>query len=311
MSQHVTNQSKWRPWKGFVLFGITMVIIILGGILSTYIGIWGTLLSQAAMLGLAITACLINKTPLKEVFPIKKITLRDLFAVILLWIGGHAIGTASIYLSGMIFPNYYKAVNDSTETLLTGGILIVSFITVVLCPPICEEAITRGAILSNFRGLKQDWLIVIIIGLMFGVMHTDPIRFINTAILGGTAAYFMVKRNNFTLPALLHLINNFVAGGIQILLSMFNSVKAEQLSQTTTTYSNATLLASTMTTSFFAPICIVLGVHLIKRQVQIEKGEPKSGKLWPKLTIAIVLSIAILAVGLILQFKNPVMTQAK
>ncbi|MBO7452442.1 MAG: CPBP family intramembrane metalloprotease [Clostridiales bacterium] len=311
MSQHVTNQSKWKPWKGFVLFGITMVIIILGGILSTYIGIWGTLLSQAAMLGLAIAACLINKTPLKEVFPIKKITFRDLVAVILLWIGGHAIGTASIYLSGMIFPNYYETVNGNMETLLTGGILIVSFITVVLCPPICEEAITRGAILSNFRGLKHDWLIVLIIGLMFGAMHTDPIRFINTAILGATAAYFMVKRNNLTLPALLHLINNFVAGGIQILLSMFVSDKAEQISEATSTYSNVNLLSSTMVTFCFAPICIVLGVHLIRRQNQIEKGEPKSGKLWPKIIIATVLSIAILAEGLILQIKYPVMTQAK
>ena len=303
MSQQLGSQSKWKPWKGLVLFLITIVVILLGGKLSEHIGLWGTLITQGVMLGISLIVCLINDTPFKEVFPIRKPTVRDIIGSILMWIGSYGIGTASIHLAGVLLPDQYSQVTGTMNTMFTRGGVLLAFVVAVICPPICEEAITRGAILSHFRSFKKDFMTVLIIAIMFGAMHTDAIRFFNTALLGAVTAYLVVKRNNILLASFVHLLQNFVTGGIQIISSALSSASTSAAAVATKTMPPVVYLGSAMTTLCFAPVCLVLGQHLINRQVQISKGQPKSGKLWPKLVIAIILSVASFIIGLVLQSK--------
>lgn len=303
MSQQLGSQAKWKPWKGLVLFLITIVVILLGGKLSEHIGLWGTLITQGVMLGISLIVCLINDTPFKEVFPIRKPTVRDIIGSILMWIGSYGIGTASIHLAGVLLPDQYSQVTGTMNTMFTRGGVLLAFVVAVICPPICEEAITRGAILSHFRSFKKDFMTVLIIAIMFGAMHTDAIRFFNTALLGAVTAYLVVKRNNILLASFVHLLQNFVTGGIQIISSALSSASTSAAAVATKTMPPVVYLGSAMTTFCFAPVCLVLGQHLINRQVQISKGQPKSGKLWPKLVIAIILSVASFIIGLVLQSK--------
>ena len=196
--------------------------------------------------------------------------------------------------------------------MLTKGGVLLAFFVAVICPPICEEAITRGAILSHFRSFRKDYMTVLIIGIMFGAMHTDAIRFFNTFLLGSVTAYLVVKRNNIMLASLVHFLQNFVTGGMQVIMSAVSSANSTAAAVTSKTMPPVVYLGSTMVTFCFAPVCLVLGQHLIKRQVQISKGQSKSGKLWPKLVIAIVLSLASLIIGLVLQNKYlPAYVQVK
>ena len=312
MAVKISNQKKWRTWKAFVLFFIAAVWIIVGSILSGYIGIWGTILTQAGLLGTAIVACLINKTPLKEVFPMKKITVRDFFGAVFMWLGGLGIGLSSVYAMGILMPDVYEVVSGGLDGLFSSTTMILALITVAFLPPICEEAITRGAILSNLRGLKRDWVIILIVGLMFGALHMDPIRFINTAVLGSICAFLVVKRNNILLASLVHFLNNFLTGGLGIILALFSNDSASQaVDAAETSVSLQQGLASTMVMFFLAPVLLVLGAHLIKRQKEISEGLERKTKLGAKLAVAIVLSVAILAGGIVLNFKyNPAVQEA-
>ena len=209
MAKELSTQARWKPWKGVILFVITLVWLIAGSIIGgIFLGSFATFVIQLGFLGIAIVACLINKTPIKEVFPIKKITVRDFFGTVLMWMGALPLGMLSAVIVGKFMPQTFENVTSGVQEI--AGVAVIGFITTVICPPICEEAIMRGAILSNFRGIKKDWIIVLIIGVMFGILHTDTVRFINTALMGGCLAYLMVKRNNFLLPALYHFINNFL-----------------------------------------------------------------------------------------------------
>lgn len=212
---------------------------------------------------------------------------------------------------GLLLPDVYEAVIGGIGGMISGTTMLLAFITVVILPPICEEAITRGAILSNLRGLKRDWVIILIVGLMFGALHMDPIRFVNTAIMGSICAFLVVKRNNILLASLVHLCNNFITGGLGILLSLFSQDSVEQAvdaAETSTSLQQG--LASTMVMFFLAPVLLVLGAYLIRRQKEISEGVEKKVKLGAKLAVAIVLSIAILAGGIVLNFKyNPKMVE--
>ena len=210
------------------------------------------------------------------------------------------MGMLSAVIVGKFMPQTFENVTSGVQEI--AGVAVIGFITTVICPPICEEAIMRGAILSNFRGIKKDWIIVLIIGVMFGILHTDTVRFINTALMGGCLAYLMVKRNNFLLPALYHFINNFLLIGLSTITSML----AQQQQEQTVTAAEATSAAvdsipSLMLLATLSPLFLVLGVRLIKRQTEISEGMEKKGmKLGAKIGISIIPCVLLLAGGIAL-----------
>ena len=301
MAKELSNQAKWKPWKGVLLFVLTCVWLIAASMTSMF---WSptvaTFIGQLGFLGIAIGACLINKTPLKEVFPLHKITVRDFFGTVLLWLGALPLGLLSGVVVGKFMPQAFTQVAENLNEVYS-GVLILGYITTIVCPPICEEAIMRGAILSNFRGVKKDWVIVLVIGIMFGILHMDPIRLINTSLMGACLAYLMVKRNNIILPAMYHFFNNFVSFG----MSAINDATASQAEQSYTaaeaTSAAVDALPVFMLISFLCPLMLVLGAHLIKRQAEISEGKEKKGmKLGAKIGLSIIPCVLLLGGGIAL-----------
>ena len=302
MAKELSTQARWKPWKGVILFVIALVWLITASIGSFFLGAFTTLIIQLGFLGISIVACLINKTPLKEVFPIKKITVRDFFGMLLMWMGALPLGLLSGVVVGKFMPETFENVTSGVQEI--ASVAVIGFIATVICPPICEEAIMRGAVLSNFRGIKKDWVIVLIIGVMFGILHTDAVRFLNTALMGGCLAYLMVKRNNIVLPSLFHFINNFTLIGI----SSISSMTAQQQGQTVTaaeaTSAAVDALPSLMIFATLSPLFLVLGVHLIKRQTEISEGLEKKGmKLGAKIGISVIPCVLLLAGGIALMLR--------
>ena len=127
----------------------------------------------------------------------------------------------------------------------------------------------RGSVLSCFRSLKKDWVIVLIIGVMFGILHLSPLRFLNTACLGAVLAFIMVKKNNILLPMLLHFMNNLISS-----IAGFVSMNAGGNSEETIAAAASALenispvsqLGSYMMIGFSAPIFLVLGAMLLDRK---------------------------------------------
>ncbi len=302
MAKELSTQARWKPWKGVILFVIALVWLITASIGSFFLGAYTTLIIQLGFLGISIVACLINKTPLKEVFPIKKITVRDFFGMLLMWMGALPLGLLSGVVVGKFMPETFENVTSGVQEI--ASVAVIGFIATVICPPICEEAIMRGAVLSNFRGIKKDWVIVLIIGVMFGILHTDAVRFLNTALMGGCLAYLMAKRNNIVLPSLFHFINNFTLIGI----SSISSMTAQQQGQTVTaaeaTSAAVDALPSLMIFATLSPLFLVLGAHLIKRQTEISEGLEKKGmKLGAKIGISVIPCVLLLAGGIALMLR--------
>lgn len=301
MAKELSVQAKWKPWKGVLLFVIALAWLFVASIFSAFVGgSVATLIIQLGLLGIAIVACLINKTPLKEVFPIKKITVRDFFGMLLMWMGALPLGLLSAAVVGKILPQSMEQVQE-TLTEATTGIVVVGFIATVFCPPICEEAIMRGAVLSNFRGIKKDWVIVLIIAVMFGILHTDPVRFVNTSLMGGCLAYFVVKRNNILLAALYHFINNFLSMGMSTISQYSAQQAGEAYTSAEITQATVSAIPTFMLMAALCPLFLVLGVHLIKRQSEISEGKEKSGmKLGAKIGISVIPCVILLVGGIVL-----------
>ena len=302
MAKELSTQARWKPWKGVILFVIALVWLITASIGSFFLGAYTTLIIQLGFLGISIVACLINKTPLKEVFPIKKITVRDFFGMLLMWMGALPLGLLSGVVVGKFMPETFENVTSGVQEI--ASVAVIGFIATVICPPICEEAIMRGAVLSNFRGIKKDWVIVLIIGVMFGILHTDAVRFLNTALMGGCLAYLMVKRNNIVLPSLFHFINNFTLIGISTISSMTAQQQGQTVTAAEATSAAVDAMPSLMIFATLSPLFLVLGAHLIKRQTEISEGLEKKGmKLGAKIGISVIPCVLLLASGIALMLR--------
>ncbi len=255
---------------GFVLFAVLMALFIfVCGPMQEAWGITGLIATEAVFLVLAIAYGLILRIPLKEMFPVKKFKARDFFGSLFLSVGGVMFGLISIAVVGIIFPKSLEGSDVQAITEFVGGDsgYIFTMFALAVTPAICEEAIHRGAIISNFRSIKKDWVIVLIMGIFFGIFHLSTLRFINTAILGACLSYIVVKKNNMLLSSLMHFIINFGSSSLSYISGRLMSASgnggasAPAVQMTSETMKAA--LGSYLMMGVAAPFLIVLGLMLL------------------------------------------------
>ena len=270
--QQVTNQQKLKPWMGFVLFAVLMAYFIFVCVpMQTAWGIWGLIATEVSFLVIAIVYGLIFKIPLKEMFPIKKFSAREFFGSIMLVAGGSMFGLISVGLVGVLFPSTLESgdVSAITDYISNGpGYILLIFIIAVL-PAICEEAIHRGAILTNFRSIKKEWVVILIMAIFFGINHLSFLRFINTAILGACLSYIVIKKNNILLSSISHFTVNFAASSISYISSLLfkkatgSALSGSDISSAMSSGIMKTALSSYLFYGVIAPFLIVIGLMLL------------------------------------------------
>ena len=143
--------------------------------------------------------------------PIKLPKIRHVVGTVILWLGIFLLATLSTLVIGYFFPDSMAQTAEMMGDLMTSVPGILAFLIIAVMPAICEEILHRGFILTSMRSIKKDWLVVLIMGLIFGIFHMDPVRFLATGILGAALTYVMVKTKNILLPVLFHFINNAVS----------------------------------------------------------------------------------------------------
>ena len=255
--EKITNQERLKPWMGIVLFAVVMAAFLTAGVyMQKNWGMTGLVLTEVMFLAIAVGFCLIRKVKLKEVFPVKKVTAREVFGALFLLMSGQGMSYVVTGLVAIIFPAWTSELSE-LNTFLYSGNAVISFLVVAITPAICEEAIHRGAILSCFRSIKKDWIIVLIMGILFGINHMSPIRFLATAILGGVMSYVVVKRNNIVLSMIMHFANNAFSG----LAGLYAAKNAGNVSGPVTI--NTSVLGVYLLIGYAAPVLFILGWFMI------------------------------------------------
>ena len=205
------ERKKLKPWHGIVSFVVIMVLFVLvAPPIQEKLGLFGVAITELILLVMAIAAALIFKQNLKEVFPIKLPKLREVLGVLIFWVGAIVAVYMGTAVQTLFFAEEMAEVTGGLNDVMSSegmlfGILIVSFM-----PAICEEAVHRGFILNTFKDIKKPWVIVLTMGIIFGVFHWDFLRFLPTAVLGACLTWVMLKTDNMLMPALFHGTNNLL-----------------------------------------------------------------------------------------------------
>ena len=282
-----TISKKKSITASFIMFALVILMLIfLAAPIQMKLGMTGVLLTEFILLAMAIIGTLVMKGSFKDIFPLKMPTIRQTFGTIFLWIGFYFIILLSTILIGFFFPESMTEVGAGMSEILTSVPLPIRFLIVAVSPAICEEAVHRGFILHYLKPVNQKWLIVIIMSILFGIFHLDPMRFLPTAILGGVITYIALETENIFYAFFLHFINNA--------LSVVATLATEGVDYEATV-DTAYTLPVIGTYLLFLCICpwfIWAGTALIR-----PKNAEKKLATWKKVLICIIISISCIIGG--------------
>ena len=291
-----------KPWHGVVWFLIVLVALFWGGgAVQLQFGLIGVAITEIGLAGLALLPLLLFDINMKEMLPIKRPKVRHVVGTILLWLGTFLFATLSTLVIGYFFPDSTTETVDVMGDLMTSLPGLLVFLIIAVMPAICEEMLHRGFVLSSMRSIKKDWLVVLIMGLIFGIFHMDPVRFLATGILGAAITYVMIKTRNFLLPVLLHFINNAVS----VIASISSQSALEDISSEAVKSSLASgaSLASYLIIGSFAPLLIFAATRLLTKKDDVGEtvGEekPKRAFLAPFL-VSMGIGASMFASGLLI-----------
>lgn len=207
MSKKITP--KW--YIGVLLLVVVLLFFFFAAIpMQMNWGMWGLALTQIGLLLIALAVPILFKWKLGEVLPIKKITAKQFFGTLLLYIASFILVNTVTMITAYFFPGMLE-VGNALGNFFTSVPFVMAFIIIAVMPGICEEILFRGVILHTLRTIKNPLIIMLIVGLLFGLFHLDVYRFLPTAILGFVLTYLMLTTGNFLLPVFFHFLNNAVS----------------------------------------------------------------------------------------------------
>ena len=190
-----------------IAVALALLTFIFGGyILVPLFGEKGTLYAgiPVALIGLLMTRA--SNTKLSEIFPFKLPPVRAFFGALLLYLGTNYARSVFSLILGLFIDT--SARSDSINQVLLKMSPLSAIVTVALIPAICEEFFCRGFLMRCFAGIKNKWLMIILVGAIFGAMHLDLASFIPTAMFGTLMCYIAYKTNSLLLTMILHFVNN-------------------------------------------------------------------------------------------------------
>lgn len=153
-------------------------------------------------------------------FSFKKLIIYTLIAIAVFFLVSPIVNWLSHYLTKAGFEP------SVIPYELTTGNYIISIISLVLLPAICEELLFRGLI---FKGLKKHGKILscTLTALLFGIYHMSIFQTVYPLVFGLILCVIMYNENNIIYCIVAHAVNNFLALTTQYLntnLITFNVV---------------------------------------------------------------------------------------
>lgn len=108
-----------------------------------------------------------------------------------------------------------QAYQESVENLLLHGPVlqqVLGAVAVAVVAPLAEETLFRGAILAEQRQTQRVATAVVVNGLLFSLMHLNPMAFVPLAIVGALFAHLTVRTMSLWPAIVGHAALNTVNG---------------------------------------------------------------------------------------------------
>ena len=207
-----------KAWHVLLFFVFDMLLFLsVGSYVQYHLGMAGVAITELWMLGFSLLFVWLMGGQFKKTFPVRKPRPLALAGTVVFWLGGYFSMLICNLILLILFPDSMFNNAVSFDYLVDMVPLPVAFLIIAILPAICEEAMHRGVIQTGISSSVQNrWLVVLIMGTIFGIFHVSPIKFPATAILGMMMSWLLISTNNMLYSSFFHFFHN----AIQVLVLM-------------------------------------------------------------------------------------------
>lgn len=200
-----------KPWHGAAFFLLVMIVFFVICVpLQSYFGLYGVAATEIILLIMALIFAKVMGYSLRSLFPVHSPEGLPMLGTILMWISSYILAMVVSLIQYRLFPRQMEAISGGLDDVIYSVPFWVSILVVAVLPAICEEAVHRGVIIHTMYRIRKEWLVVLIMGIYFGLFHANPLRFLPTAILGAVMSYIMLETENMVYSSTFHMVNNLV-----------------------------------------------------------------------------------------------------
>lgn len=310
-----------KPWHGLVFFILIMTAFFLICVpMQMHWGMYGLAATEVLILVMSLIFAKLMGYPLKVLFPVSKPSFLPLLGTFVLWLSTYLFTMVLMLIQMRLFPEQMMEVSGGlSEVIFSVPFLLSVFITAVM-PAVCEEAVHRGIIVHTLYSIRKEWVVVLIMGIYFGLFHSDPLRFLPTAILGAVMSYIMLETENMVYPSFLHFINNFLPMVLQVILLNGMGGYSQQMERAEEILADSGFktipVASIAIYVIFAavtPFGLYLGNYLLHHQKGVRRKFIPEEKRWKVISGIVIPTAVIFGAGVLMMiygiFFDPAMKE--
>ncbi len=208
-----------------------------------------------------------KKIPLKQSLRLNKISLKQIWYIILITIFSYPIAIFFNTLVITILSFFGELIPSSVPLPENMGLYFLSIFIIGLAPGICEEVMFRGAIMDAYSimGKKKA---IIYSAFLFGLFHLNLQNLLGPMFLGIIFGIIVYKTNSIYSSILAHILNNSIAMTIGYFgmkaQSEIGDIKAYEVPN------QIQMLILLLTIGIFALVSSIILIRLIKKLPQGE-----------------------------------------
>ncbi len=164
---------------------------------------------------------------------------------------------ADMLLKQLHIPDELFEMNSELFTAHSPAGFVWLIVVICLTPAICEETLFRGYLQRTFER-TIGWKSVVVVGILFGLYHFQPLGLISLSMIGMLLGFFYYRSRSLIPGMAAHFTNNFIS-----ILTLYLSVL----------YPDAKSLASTGAIPFWiVAVTIPLEALVIVLYVKVTSG---------------------------------------
>ncbi len=152
----------------------------------------------------------LSKENFKTLFPLKKISTKEFFLVILISISFVVFSSEIENWINHFFPSILKF-QELINTLFDLNSPVLTFFLLCILAPVTEEFIFRGVIFNGFQKNYSIITTILLTAFLFAFMHLNPAQFFPAFLFGIIAGWIFYNSENLSLTILFHGVSNFIS----------------------------------------------------------------------------------------------------
>ncbi len=167
--------------------------------------------AQAGILLAVIVTMKVQRTPFKQVFPVKCHWKYFIIAALIIFGLMFSLSWVnSWFISLFEGIGYVPRESTSYYPTLTGGLVVPALLVIAVLPAICEEALFRGVIFNSVNQSIGSIPAIFIVGFCFSLFHGSPEQTVYQFIAGCLFAFIAMRSGSILPSMVMHFLNNGV-----------------------------------------------------------------------------------------------------